>query len=175
MNSDEEVEARIRAELKEIVDMRPTGNDFVSVDIDDVHACALRSNGGLFCWGKKTHEAGYQAPSTNVSSFAVSQNWGCAVQDGRAVCWGSHIPGPLDGEYDRVFAGFSTACARRQSDGHPHCIGNRRISNPPDVPITTMSVGDHACAIASDGRLHCWGDNDFGQATPPEQLTAGGG
>ena len=31
-----------------------------------------------------------------------------------------------------------------------------------------MSAGDgHTCGVRTDGTLACWGDNCFGQATPP--------
>ena len=26
---------------------------------------------------------------------------------------------------------------------------------------------DHNCALRTDGRITCWGNNDHGQATPP--------
>jgi alpha-tubulin suppressor-like RCC1 family protein len=25
----------------------------------------------------------------------------------------------------------------------------------------------HACAVAKDGEVHCWGRNDYGESTPP--------
>lgn len=40
-----------------------------------------------------------------------------------------------------------------------------------------MSAGNHTCALSTDGTLACWGNNWFGQATPPAgtftQVSAG--
>jgi len=37
------------------------------------------------------------------------------------------------------------------------------------ISAEVLSVGhDHICAIKSDSTLECWGDNNFGQATPPD-------
>ena len=43
----------------------------------------------------------------------------------------------------------------------------------------TISAGDfYTCGVQSDGRLACWGYNEYGQATPPagrfSQVSAGG-
>ncbi len=35
-------------------------------------------------------------------------------------------------------------------------------------PFTEFSRGaDHVCALRSDGRIACWGDDDYGQSSPP--------
>ena len=37
-----------------------------------------------------------------------------------------------------------------------------------DVIVRTVSAGwYHTCGVRTDGALACWGDNDYGQATPP--------
>ena len=36
------------------------------------------------------------------------------------------------------------------------------------VTPETISAGyQHACGVKSDGTLACWGNNDYGQSTPP--------
>ena len=37
-------------------------------------------------------------------------------------------------------------------------------------PIQLSAGATHTCAIRSDGTVACWGDNYFGQSTPPEDL-----
>ena len=38
----------------------------------------------------------------------------------------------------------------------------------PEGLFSQVSSGvNHACAIDTDGRIQCWGDNSFGQAYPP--------
>jgi len=48
----------------------------------------------------------------------------------------------------------------------------------PGGPSGQVSAGDyHTCGLRTDGTLACWGDNGFGQATPPAgtftQVSAG--
>src|SRR5438094_2204048 len=45
--------------------------------------------------------------------------------------------------------------------------------------VAQVSAGaDYSCALRTDGTVACWGDNYFGQATPPAdaftQVSAGG-
>jgi len=44
--------------------------------------------------------------------------------------------------------------------------------------IAVSAGGAHTCGVKSDGTVVCWGDNDFGKATPPAgtfvQVSAGG-
>jgi alpha-tubulin suppressor-like RCC1 family protein len=36
------------------------------------------------------------------------------------------------------------------------------------VPFIYVSAGlEFACAVRTDGTIVCWGNNDFGEATPP--------
>jgi len=41
--------------------------------------------------------------------------------------------------------------------------------DPENNPLASVWVGDgrHTCGLRLDGRAHCWGNNDFGQASPP--------
>ncbi len=82
---------------------------------------------------------------------AVGDGRTCVVLAGGAVrCWGSGLDGQL-------------------GLGRMHDIGDDET--PASVgPVTlggassALSLGpDHACAVLSDGRLQCWGQNDWGQ------------
>jgi len=48
---------------------------------------------------------------------------------------------------------------------------------PDPLPETLSAGGYHSCAIRGDGALACWGDNSFGQSSPPAgsftQVSAG--
>lgn len=54
-------------------------------------------------------------------------------------------------------------------DGTIECAGLKdKLSRPPSGRFVQMDVGhDHACAVRADGSVACWGNNLFGQATPP--------
>ena len=49
------------------------------------------------------------------------------------------------------------------------CWGSNEFGgHPPGGTFTQVSVGDaHSCGLKSDGAVACWGDDPFGQSTPP--------
>src|SRR5262245_46683851 len=66
------------------------------------------------------------------------------------------------------------ACAAR---GAGLVVGWGLGAPPPMITATAIAAGyEHSCAIqAGSGAVVCWGNNDFGQATPPSSVdgTAG--
>lgn len=116
------------------------------------HACALRADGTVRCWGGDngygqlgdgtlaTH--GTPAPVTGlhgVVSLAAGGQFTCALDGGGAVwCWGENAHGTCgDGTFvnrsapvrvplapaSAIFASMTTACARLR-DGHVRCWGD---------------------------------------------------
>lgn len=86
-------------------------------------------------------------PSVRYSSIAAGGAHSCALtESGRALCWGSNWHGEL---------GF----------GRP--LRFRNIMSPMPVeagPFAALDVSTtHTCALASDRRIYCWGDNIYGQ------------
>jgi len=64
------------------------GTDFIDISIGDLHACAVRANNSLVCWGR--HELGQTTvPEGQYVSVNVSQNYSCGIQlDDSVKCWG---------------------------------------------------------------------------------------
>jgi cysteine-rich repeat protein len=89
----------------------------------------------------------------------------CALlKDGRVKCWGSNIEGML---------GLGDTLAHGDDPGE---MGD----NLPAVDLGTgatavaLSTGlIHACALLSDGRVKCWGNNDAGQLGLGDTLDRG--
>jgi len=119
----------------------------LSVHSSHGFACALKSNGRVWCWGKNssgqlgdttrtsTSDAGRVSSLANVRQLAVDEKQSCAVtRDGSLRCW------PLPG-HRRVPV---------------------RISGLRNVRHVATGTS-HACAIVEGGKVNCWGANKYGQ------------
>lgn len=123
-------------------------------------ACAALTGtaGGVLCWGHRSAidlSADVSTPPLPVSRAGrvrtLTTN-SALREDGHVVVWGS---GALGTRGDGTFT--QTAGA---------------VVAAPDLTVTAIAEGDsddHVCAIDSDGRARCWGDDDSGQ------LARGGG
>lgn len=147
----------------------PIGRKAHAIAVGFLHSCALTDESGVRCWG--TGILGYgatgqvgdgQGPTIDavgdlelgVDARAITANTShsCVVgTDSSARCWGNNEAGQL---------GY----------GHTTDIGftERSIVDAGPIPVgaTVDSVaagGFHTCAVLTDGRVRCWGENRFGQ------------
>jgi len=128
--------------------------DAVELSARRFHACALLANGQLWCWGnnengqlgdlsiaRRNQPVQAQLPDgLEIVELATGGYHTCVLSsEGRVWCWGGSWGGQLgDG---------TTGTYRRE---------------PQEVPdlenIVTIGLGEeHSCALATDGRLWCWG------------------
>lgn len=141
------------------VDVSGLASGVVAISAGRFHTCAVTSAGGAKCWGANENgELGdgtqterhvpvdVSGLASGVASIAAGQAHSCARTTGGGVkCWGSNSWGQL-------------------GDGS----GSDRLT-PVDVSgltsgATALGVGsDHSCAVASAGRVLCWGSNQYGQ------------
>ena len=118
----------------------PAHERFVSIKVGNFTACGLRDDGYVLCWGTNTAVSPDQDGFTSIS---IGGSY-CGLRgDGEAVCW-----------------------AYRNDYPKP----------PQGKKFSELSVGGewlragHVCAIQHDGVVVCWGDDDKGQASPPENI-----
>ena len=129
------------------------------------HTCAIAS-GSLYCWGMngdsqlgntspaqgvpvKVAQGGFTSSNSNITDVDAGNYQTCAVQSGKAFCWGQNSSGQLG-------TGNTTASSTPvavQSTGS--------FANSGSVSSVT-SGEDHSCAI-DNGKLFCWGINTWRQ------------
>jgi alpha-tubulin suppressor-like RCC1 family protein/lysophospholipase L1-like esterase len=119
---------------------------------------------------------------TQITALALGQDHGCALAEQRVWCWGAGSRGqqgdgaledrPLPHRVEVPEAGLGLLAA----GGDRSCAAGERVwcwgdgetvAVPVDGvsgPVRALAVGvDHVCAAELDGRVRCWGDNDYGQ------------
>jgi alpha-tubulin suppressor-like RCC1 family protein len=131
--------------------------DIVDVTCGDMHTCALKSDGQVFCWG--ANASGQLGNGTLVKQLTPVQ-----VQNASAG--------------KQIDAGLTHTCMLR-NDGDMFCWGangNGQVGNGTlitqnrPVDVNNISQGraiiaglTHTCAVLDAGSVHCWGSNGFGQ------------
>jgi alpha-tubulin suppressor-like RCC1 family protein len=132
------------------------GDAVAEISAADLHACARKTDGTLWCWGAGLLGDGgsdgslvpvqVAALGATVAEVSTGDGASCARKtDGTLWCWGDNTFG---------IVGDGTTDAR-----------------PTPVPVTALgsdvagvSAGDlFACARKADGTAWCWGTNDHGQ------------
>lgn len=149
------------------------------VDDCGAHACAVRANGKLVCWGSSnfgelgnnsapnpnsndviTHYVPVESPAgVEFVDVAAGVRHTCALDsEGQVYCWG------LNGD---------TNLLALPDDAGTLVDGTRYVLTPmaiPDVPgviqddvIDIEAAEHHTCARRRSGQVVCWGMNDKGQ------------
>jgi alpha-tubulin suppressor-like RCC1 family protein len=137
----------------------------ISVSSGADHACALKEDGNVFCWGSNTSgQLGDAAtanhfvanpvlltnigpPVTATFSTAITTGYvhSCALKvNGDVACWGG-------GGYGQLGNGFT---------------GNSSLPVTVPLPSAAVSVSAgyaHTCALLVNGDVACWGLNEDGQ------------
>lgn len=141
----------------------PTGGaaTWKSLSAGEQHACAIQSDGSLWCWGENdqgelgTSDADPRTVPTRIGAdvaadktwTAIAAGWRhtCGVRSGQLWCWGANDFGQL-GDNGAV-----------PSISFPKRIGT-------SASFVTVAAGDgHTCAVLGDKTLACWGDGAAGQ------------
>lgn len=151
---------------------RTTALDYLGFEAGQVaagnyHSCAL-AGGSVYCWGgnedgqlgdgtlvdkkvaTKVLAAG-DFTNTGVTSIDAGGEHTCAIEFGKAYCWGSNASSQL---------GSDTLSVTEVSVPTKVAAGSDGFANE---NVTAISAGDgHTCAITA-GSVYCWGPNWDGE------------
>jgi hypothetical protein len=130
-----------------------------AVGFDEQHfACAVDAQ-GLKCWGnnfarplgsrpggpRNLPPAPIAGLETGVTAVSTELNHSCAIKEGRVYCWGGY--------------NFLGELGEKTPANLGEIVEVSGIEN-----ATQIAVGPfYSCALTSDLRVLCWGDNEFGQ------------
>ncbi len=145
----------------------PTGATISQLAGGYYHTCALASDSKAYCWGNNTFgQLGDNSTTQRNSPVAVAQGalpTGATIRqlvagyfhicalasDNKAYCWGSNGNGEL---------GDNSTTQRLT----PVAVAQGAL--PAGATIRQLVAGYfYTCALASDNKAYCWGQNSFGQ------------
>jgi alpha-tubulin suppressor-like RCC1 family protein len=146
----------------------PPGNRCVNgLALAGKHACALRSDGAVLCWGENGFGQLGDGTTTSrptptlvvglpkkATAVAVGEDHSCVILEDQGVwCWGDNSKGNL-GLGDTTPA---TSLA-------PVPVLTRAGTGPSTAfKATALSAGGgRTCAISPDAFIYCWGENKAG-------------
>jgi Regulator of Chromosome Condensation (RCC1) repeat protein len=165
-------------------------NVFTQVGTGGSHACGLRGDGLMECWG---YNGDGRAPATKAAAsgsfttIGVGWNHTCAVRsDGVVECGGENYDGrapasraPASGSFTAVTAGSFHTCALR-SDGVVECWGDNYYGVAPASRaamtgkfVQVSAAQYHTCALRDDGVAECWGRSGWPGVTATRAATTG--
>ena len=157
----------------------PPSIRYTAVGVGSGHACALRTDATVACWGSIYRDR-TDAPDGSFSAIAVGSEHSCAIRsDGTVACWGSNQGGETDapdGQFNAVSAGVTNASNLSHScglrvDATIACWGNNGFgqTDAPEGDFKAVAVGGtDSCGLRADATIVCWGNNGFGQTDAPE-------
>lgn len=145
------------------------GGRVVKLALGSIHSCALFDTGEVRCWGSNSSgqlgqgntatigdnespaSAGTIDVGGTVVDLAAGFNHSCALLDtGDVRCWGINNTGQL---------GYGNTSSIGDNE-HPADVGTVALGG---TAIQIAAGGSHTCALLSDARLRCWGQNNNGQ------------
>ena len=155
----------------------PGGIELTQMDVATHHACGVRTDGSLHCWGSCVYSkasgdlALCDAPSGSFRQVATTDQASCAIRtDGTVVCWGDEEIGAPEGQFAKITAGDSEFCGV-DPDGGLTCwddrVGGcgepRSLSDTRFLVVETLDNMRVKVGITVDGRLVAWGNVDYVQ------------
>ena len=121
------------------------GSDWASVSAGDAHACGMKTDGSVACWGGE--EWGRATPPAgSFGSVSAGALHTCGLKaDGTVVCWGDSELGQTtapNGSFASLDAGRAHTCGVKP-DGSVECWGldNHGQATPPEGSFTSVNAG----------------------------------
>ena len=141
------------------------GKQVIQISAGAMHTCAVIADGTVACWGDNYFGQLGTSDNTNstvpvtITGGAVSNKTvktisagglhTCALlSDGTVACWGYNQFGLL-GNGDT------------NNSNTPLAVTGGALTNKTVTDV--VALGNHTCALISDGTTSCWGRNNYGQ------------
>jgi len=145
------------------IDVPTNSLRFVAVAAGAEHNLAIAEDGSVVAWGRDdSGQSDVPSSVSNVMSVAAGESHSLALQaSGAVVAWG-----------DNTYGQTSIPDALIPTSFISTWWGGYWAYNPDWVPVQAIAAGrNHNLALLTNGTVVAWGDNGFGQVSPPSNLS----
>ena len=141
------------------------GSALANIAAGSINTCALRSGGGVQCWGYNHHG---ELGDGNITDSLIPRGVR-GINTATAVAVSESISFGLIGHGCAVLASGKLQCWGDNNWGE---LGHSTTSNYSTRPVTVDGIGTatavtvgslHSCALLASGEVQCWGFNYYGQ------------
>lgn len=142
-----------------------TTDGWLDVDVSDAHACGLKRDGAMLCWGSHSKGTLPEDPIDGAVQISVGAGATCVrTASNDLTCFGNPYNDAMSmppTRLDLVQVGFDFGCGLK--DGSVvcwGCSGSTPVCNPPlfDDFVDLCSAAHYSCGLRSGGEVHCWGE-----------------
>lgn len=129
-----------------------------SIAIGTNHACLLRSDGQVACWGRGRFGES-MSPGGSFASIDAHGARNCGIVSGRPYCWGEPLEPAPQQAFSAIAVGASTVCGVTDSE-RVQCFVPGGAYVPDVANVKQLVAGDDfACVLHATGGVSCWGEN----------------
>ena len=150
--------------------------NYVYVTSYNTYSCAIRNTDlRIICWGNNIpFQILNNMQANNFKKISLGENFICGIIDSNTYtnntlqCWGSSMRDfsivPPSGYFEQITCFKSSCCGKYLNYNSIVCWGKDVYNIPNGISFTDVGLGyKHACGITTDYKIHCWGDNLYGQ------------
>lgn len=157
-----------------------SGN-FKKITAQGAYICGITQEGAIECWGStesKHASESYQRIATSMQDYyALTEDGTVKVTETDTASQGLETTEGWSGTFKDIDSRLACTCGVKKN-GALMCDGMCPDNKPADGSFQQVRLGkDHACAIASDQSITCWGKDKHGRTEPPsgsfQDLSAG--
>jgi hypothetical protein len=164
-------------------DTQASAGCWASVTVGRDHACGLRTDGRIRCWGGSSFGRLDAPEGDDFIEVSAGYRHSCALRrSGQVECWGTSTDGattPPDSTFESVSCGLDFCCGLTDDpNNNISCWGSdadQQTTPPPGLfALVSAGGGRHACAIDNAAQAQCWGLADgFRGAPSPTAVPVG--